>query len=184
MDLQFNSTKNGQLWKPNRKRLTQDQISLLETCFNANQKLKVDCKLELAHRLGLPPRQVAVWYQNRRAREKIHTIELDYKTIRQELEKVLAENTRLEEEVGKLKHELSRTRQMLLVSPPPAPLLPLMSTSDDSDHVSEISPGNMICCWEDAELLPVEGLYSCPIGSQGQPEEQCRNDLSFQSVTT
>lgn len=178
MDLQF-SSKIRQLSKLSRKRLTQDQVRLLETCFNANQKLQVDCKLELARRLGLPPRQIAVWYQNRRARKKIHTIELDYKTIQQELDNVLAENRKLEQEVGMLKHELKKAQQMLLASNPAATLLPTVSTSDNNDLTSSSSPVNMICSWEDTELLPMDELYSCLISPQGQPENHSMNHLSI-----
>ncbi|KAL9458243.1 hypothetical protein AB3S75_007164 [Citrus x aurantiifolia] len=172
-------SKNRQPSKLSRKRLTQDQVRLLETSFNANQKLQVDRKLELARRLGLPPRQIAVWYQNRRAREKIHTIELDYKTIRQELDNVLAENRKLEQEVGMLKHELKKSQQMLLASNPSATLLPSVSTSGDNDLTSSSSPLNITCNWEDTGLLPMDELYSCLIRPQGQPENHSMNDLSI-----
>ncbi|XP_031255288.1 homeobox-leucine zipper protein ATHB-52-like [Pistacia vera] len=177
MDFQFSSNENRPLMKPNRKRLTQDQIRLLETSFNSNRKLQVDCKLELARRLGLLPRQVTIWYQNRRAREKIHTIELDHKTIQLELDSVLLENRRLEQEVCMLKHELNKVQQMLSVANPSITLLPSSTSQTNSS-----SPDNMIYSWENSGVLPLEELYSCPISREGQPEKQGRIDLSVHSV--
>ncbi|KAL5793710.1 hypothetical protein ACOSP7_002304 [Xanthoceras sorbifolium] len=182
MDLQLSSTQNRYIKKTNRKRLTQDQVKLLETSFKANERLQADCKLELARRLGLPPRQVAVWYQNRRARQRIQTTEVDYKNIQLELDNVLAENRRLEHEVGMLMYEMNKAQQMLTVSTPSANLLRTVSASDDNDHASSSSPGNMICSWDDAGVLPMEELYSCLIGPAGQSYKHNRNDLSIQSV--
>ncbi|KAK3184063.1 hypothetical protein Dsin_031349 [Dipteronia sinensis] len=182
MDLQFSSTQNRYIKKTNRKRLTQYQVKILEMSFNANQRLQVDCRLELARRLGLPPKQVAVWYQNRRARQKIQTTEVDHKAIQLQLDSVLAENRRLEEEVGMLKFELDKAQQMLMVSTPSANLLSSLSASDDNDQASSSSPGNMICSWEDAGVLPMEELYSCLISPIGQSYKHNRNDLSIQSL--
>lgn len=136
--------------KTERKRLAQDQIKLLEMSFNANQRLQVDCKLELARRLGLPPRQVAVWYQNRRARQKIQTTEVDYKTIQIELNNVLAENTRLEQELSMLKNELNKARQRLMVSSTSSPAI---VTSDNYGHVSSSPRDRAICRQEDSGQL-------------------------------
>ncbi|RVW79367.1 Homeobox-leucine zipper protein ATHB-52 [Vitis vinifera] len=44
-----------------KKRLTQDQVRLLETSFDHGKKLEPERKLHLARELGVPPRQVAIW---------------------------------------------------------------------------------------------------------------------------
>ncbi|RZS01561.1 hypothetical protein BHM03_00031441, partial [Ensete ventricosum] len=49
-------------------RLSGEQLSLLEDSFRAHNTLAPDQKQELAQRLHLQPRQVEVWFQNRRAR--------------------------------------------------------------------------------------------------------------------
>ncbi|KAL2244418.1 homeobox-leucine zipper protein ATHB-52-like [Sesamum indicum] len=96
-----------------RKRLSQDQVRLLETNFNFNNKLDPDRKSRLALELGIPPRQVAIWYQNKRAREKNQSLEADHKTLQQQLENVVAENARLEGEVERLKAELNKIHDVL-----------------------------------------------------------------------
>ncbi|CAI0409198.1 unnamed protein product [Linum tenue] len=111
----------------NKKRLTQEQVGVLESSFGANKKLLPDLKLELARRLHVPPRQVAVWYQNRRARWKAQTLELDYNTLQLKLDHAAAERRRLEREVARLGHELARAHEMVQLAlmtaegPPPPP---------------------------------------------------------------
>ncbi|XP_021894295.1 homeobox-leucine zipper protein ATHB-52-like [Carica papaya] len=165
MDLNSHSTQ-----KQENKRLTQDQLMLLEKSFNTNHNLNTERKLKLAQMLGLPPRKVAIWYQNRRARQKTHTIELDYKTLQLELDNVLAEKTRLEKEVDILRHQLDTTRSMLLQSNPSAAIrLPSGSSCIDEDHASSNCPANMTFSHNDDSIFIVEELYSCLIGPQGQP---------------
>lgn len=91
-----------------KKRLSQEQVRLLESHFTFNNKLDPEQKSQLAAELGVPPRQVAIWYQNKRARDKIQGLELDYKGMQLRLESVLADNARLKEEVETLKSELNK----------------------------------------------------------------------------
>lgn len=49
-------------------RLTKEQSAILEDSFKEHHTLNPKQKLALAKRLGLRPRQVEVWFQNRRAR--------------------------------------------------------------------------------------------------------------------
>ncbi|PIN06045.1 hypothetical protein CDL12_21415 [Handroanthus impetiginosus] len=96
-----------------KKRLTQDQVRILETNFSFNNRLEPDRKSRLALELGVPARQVAIWYQNKRAREKNQSLEFDYKALQLRLENVLADNARLKGEVQRLKAELSKIQGVL-----------------------------------------------------------------------
>lgn len=61
-----------------KRRLRVDQVKALEKNFELENKLEPERKTKLAQELGLQPRQVAVWFQNRRARWKTKQLEKDY----------------------------------------------------------------------------------------------------------
>ncbi|KAH9299739.1 hypothetical protein KI387_031421, partial [Taxus chinensis] len=61
-----------------KRRLSLQQVRSLEKNFEVENKLEPDRKMQLAKELGLQPRQVAVWFQNRRARWKTKQLERDY----------------------------------------------------------------------------------------------------------
>ncbi|KAJ7956779.1 homeobox-leucine zipper protein ATHB-6-like [Quillaja saponaria] len=61
-----------------KRRLNMDQVKALEKNFEVENKLEPERKAKLAQELGLQPRQVAVWFQNRRARWKTKQLERDY----------------------------------------------------------------------------------------------------------
>ncbi|KAF3444062.1 hypothetical protein FNV43_RR13752 [Rhamnella rubrinervis] len=156
------------LSKPNNKRLTLDQVRFLETSFQSNPKLLPDRKLELAAKLGMSPRQIAIWYQNRRARHKTEKIELDYRTIQLKLDNVLVEKRRLEKEVGVLKQELNRAQQMILLASTQSSVsLPSGSASGNDEHISSSSINNdnfgseSAYGSENGSGLQVEDLYTC-----------------------
>ncbi|KAM7251293.1 hypothetical protein ACFE04_023176 [Oxalis oulophora] len=99
--------------KLNKKKLTKEQVRLLERTFSTNKKLEPELKLELSNQLGVLPRQVAIWYQNKRARWKTQNLELDYNTLQVKLECATADKKRLEKEVKQLRGELLRAHQDL-----------------------------------------------------------------------
>ncbi|XP_029125164.1 homeobox-leucine zipper protein ATHB-7 [Cajanus cajan] len=101
--------------KHNKKRLTEDQVAILEKCFASNMKLEPEQKFHLANQLGVPPRQVAIWYQNKRARWKTQNLEVDHGVLQAKLENVMAEKKQLERDVERLKVELKKAQEMLLI---------------------------------------------------------------------
>lgn len=101
-----------------KRRLTFDQVRSLERNFELENKLEPERKMQLAKELGLQPRQVAVWFQNRRARWKTKQLERDYETLTQdynrlksELESVRDEKQELQAKVLIISH---RSQQVVL----------------------------------------------------------------------
>ena len=66
----------------NRKKFSEEQIRSLESMFESETKLEARTKVQLAWELGLQPRQVAIWFQNRRARWKSKKIEQSYRVLK------------------------------------------------------------------------------------------------------
>ncbi|KAI4310472.1 hypothetical protein MLD38_035449 [Melastoma candidum] len=92
-----------------KKKLRSDQLELLENSFQEEIKLDPDRKLRLSRELGLQPRQIAVWFQNRRARWKAKQLERLYDALKAEFDSVSREKQELQEEVLKLKAMVSNT---------------------------------------------------------------------------
>ncbi|CAI9760636.1 unnamed protein product [Fraxinus pennsylvanica] len=95
MDKNNNNYEN----QDKKKRLTNDQLESLENSFQEEIKLDPDRKMKLAKDLGLQPRQIAVWFQNRRARWKAKQLERLYDSLKQEYNAVSREKQQLQEEV-------------------------------------------------------------------------------------
>nr|CAB3466926.1 unnamed protein product [Digitaria exilis] len=84
-------------------RLSKDQAAVLEECFKTHSTLNPKQKVALANRLGLRPRQVEVWFQNRRARTKLKQTEVDCEYLKRWCERLTDENKRLEKELADLR---------------------------------------------------------------------------------
>lgn len=107
------------LYHPEKKRrLTSNQIESLEKSFDTGNKLEPDRKNQLAKDLGLQPRQVAIWFQNRRARWKTKQLEKDYQTLKQNYDHLKTNHESLHEEKEKLRTEvkLSQTKLNYVVA--------------------------------------------------------------------
>lgn len=89
-----------------KRRLTPEQVHLLERSFEAENKLEPERKSQLARKLGLQPRQVAVWFQNRRARWKTKQLERDYDLLKSAYDSLTSDYQGLVKENEKLKSEV------------------------------------------------------------------------------
>jgi len=94
-----------------KRRLTSEQVQFLESNFEVENKLEPERKVQLAKELGMQPRQVAIWFQNRRARFKTKQLEKDYgmlkagyDILRRDYDNLVQENDKLKEEVTMVRH--------------------------------------------------------------------------------
>ncbi|XP_009593379.1 homeobox-leucine zipper protein ATHB-13 [Nicotiana tabacum] len=89
-----------------KRRLNMEQVKTLEKNFELGNKLEPERKMQLARALGLQPRQIAIWFQNRRARWKTKQLEKDYEVLKRQFEAIKAENDALQSQNQKLHAEI------------------------------------------------------------------------------
>ncbi|EMS45974.1 Homeobox-leucine zipper protein HOX12 [Triticum urartu] len=94
-----------------KRRLSDEQAQFLEMNFRKERKLETPRKVQLAAELGLDTKQVAVWFQNRRARYKSKLIEEEFSKLRAAHDAVVVHNCRLEAELLRLKERLAETEE-------------------------------------------------------------------------
>lgn len=97
----------------NSRRFSDEQIKLLESIFEADSKLEPRRKVQVARELGLQPRQVAIWFQNRRARWKSKQIEQEFRTLRNEYDLLASKFESLKEEKQSLLIQVATLHQHL-----------------------------------------------------------------------
>ncbi|KAI3474545.1 hypothetical protein Pfo_029460 [Paulownia fortunei] len=93
--------ENGMARK--KLRLSKEQSAFLEESFKEHNTLNPKQKLALAKQLNLRPRQVEVWFQNRRARTKLKQTEVDCEYLKRCCETLTEENRRLQKELQELR---------------------------------------------------------------------------------
>ncbi|KAL9250209.1 Homeobox-leucine zipper protein ATHB-7-like protein [Drosera capensis] len=107
--------KNKKSKNKNQRRFSDEQVRSLETIFESETKLDPRKKVQVARDLGLQPRQVAIWFQNKRARWKSKEMENNYRALKANYNSLKArfENTKKEKEslllqLQELQHELQK----------------------------------------------------------------------------
>ncbi|XP_020679791.1 homeobox-leucine zipper protein HAT5 isoform X2 [Dendrobium catenatum] len=104
------------LHQPEKKRrLAVEQVKFLEKIFELDNKLDPERKIQLAKELGLQPRQVAIWFQNRRARWKTKQLEKDYEALKANYNSLKADYESLLKEKEKLQSEATHLTNKLLL---------------------------------------------------------------------
>ncbi|XP_078444396.1 homeobox-leucine zipper protein ATHB-13-like isoform X2 [Wolffia australiana] len=78
-----------------KRRLNVEQVRALERSFETGNKLEPERKMQLARALGLQPRQIAIWFQNRRARWKTKQLEKDFDLLKRQFDALKADNDAL-----------------------------------------------------------------------------------------
>ncbi|KAF5792064.1 putative transcription factor homeobox-WOX family [Helianthus annuus] len=89
-----------------KRRLNLEQVKALEKSFELGNKLEPERKRQLARAVGLQPRQVAIWFQNRRARWKTKQLEKDYNVLKTQVDSIKADNDKLKNHNSKLHAQL------------------------------------------------------------------------------
>ncbi|KAH7660980.1 Leucine zipper homeobox-associated protein [Dioscorea alata] len=118
-------------------RLTKEQSSLLEKSFKEHPSLNPKQKQALAKHLNLRPRQVEVWFQNRRARTKLKQTEVDLVFLKKWFETLNDENHRLRKELQELKRykfQSSVNTKIATSTLSMCPKCQRMTGNDEGDH--------------------------------------------------
>ncbi|KAK9048228.1 hypothetical protein SSX86_032809 [Deinandra increscens subsp. villosa] len=103
------ASDDGLVGGEKKKRLNIEQVKTLERNFELGNKLDPERKMQLARALGLQPRQIAIWFQNRRARWKTKQLEKDYDVLKKQFEAVKEQNHSLVSQNHKLQAQVNIT---------------------------------------------------------------------------
>ncbi|KAI7751852.1 hypothetical protein M8C21_023237 [Ambrosia artemisiifolia] len=96
-----------------QRRFTNQQIKSLETIFQFESKLEPRKKLQVAKDLGLQPRQVAIWFQNKRARWKSKQLERDYNVLKASYDSLSSRYDLLNKENQSLNQQLKKLHEVM-----------------------------------------------------------------------
>lgn len=147
----------------NVKRFTDEQVRLLESMFKLGTKIEPREKLQLARDLGLQPRQVAIWFQNKRARWKSKQLEHEYRILQSKFDNLNMQFESLKTEKERLLIQLETLNDQLENN------LARGSRSQDSrDSELHTSPENGFA---DLELKDSPGCSNSRFGHKRVNEE-------------
>ncbi|KAJ8627063.1 hypothetical protein MRB53_020370 [Persea americana] len=121
----------------NKRRFSEEQIRSLESKFEEETKLEPQKKVELARDLGLQPRQVAIWFQNRRARWKSKQLEKEYSALRADYGSLASSFESLKEEKQCLLEQLRKLGDLLEKHPKENSCCGSGPNRNSSDHHSD-----------------------------------------------
>ncbi|XP_006659398.2 homeobox-leucine zipper protein HOX5-like [Oryza brachyantha] len=161
-----------------KRRLTAEQVQMLERSFEEENKLEPERKTELARRLGMAPRQVAVWFQNRRARWKTKQLEHDfdrlkaaYDALAADHQVLLSDNDRLRAQVISLTEKL-QDKEM---SPSSATITTAAQEVDQPDEHTEAASAT------GCGGATVDDALAAPLAAH---QQQLKDDLLSSGATT
>ncbi|XP_058222002.1 homeobox-leucine zipper protein HAT22-like isoform X2 [Rhododendron vialii] len=118
-------------------RLSKEQSVVLEDRFKEHSSLNPQ-KQTLAKQLNLQPRQVEVWFQNRRARTKLKQTEVECELLRKCCDTLTDENKRLRNEIQELK-ALKKTAPFYMQLPAAVATLTVCPSCERHDSSGENS---------------------------------------------
>ncbi|KAL0709532.1 hypothetical protein Bca4012_016510 [Brassica carinata] len=163
-----------------KKRLNLEQVRALEKSFELGNKLEPERKMQLAKALGLQPRQIAIWFQNRRARWKTKQLERDYDSLKKQFDvlksdndSLLAHNKKLHAEVVALKKQDRKESGKIKRESAEASWSNNEST-ENNNNSSDINHVNMI-----KDLLPSSIRSSTTSTTSAHIDHQMVQDQGF-----
>ncbi|KAK4379159.1 hypothetical protein RND71_001021 [Anisodus tanguticus] len=109
----LSSSKKKKITSKNTRRFSDEQTKSLETMFETETKLEPRKKLQLARELGLQPRQVAIWFQNKRARYKSKQLERDYSILMSNYDNLASQYESLKKEKQSLLIQLQKLNGLM-----------------------------------------------------------------------
>ncbi|KAH9535278.1 hypothetical protein CY35_17G044400 [Sphagnum magellanicum] len=115
-DEELERLAGGTSYTRKKLRLSKEQSTILEESFKEHSTLNPKQKNTLSRQLDLRPRQVEVWFQNRRARTKLKQTEVDCERLKRCCDCLALENRRLQKEL----HELKAVKSVASISSAPA----------------------------------------------------------------
>ncbi|KAL2461446.1 Homeobox-leucine zipper protein ATHB-7 [Abeliophyllum distichum] len=108
----MNTTSSIKKKMKNKIRFSDEQIRCLESMFDSETKIEPKKKVQLARELGLHPRQVAIWFQNKRARWKSKQLERDYSILMASYNNLVSRFEVLEREKQSLHIQLQKLKEI------------------------------------------------------------------------
>lgn len=124
-----------------KRRLGWNQVKSLEKHFEVENRLEPERKLKIAEEIGLQPRQVAIWFQNRRARWKTKRLEKDYDLLKSNYDALKMEHDNLEKARAALNDEIKGLKEQLGEVNGMKKKAILFETDANISEQSKISPG-------------------------------------------
>ncbi|XP_047338135.1 homeobox-leucine zipper protein ATHB-12-like [Impatiens glandulifera] len=174
-----NNNKNKK--NNNKRRFSDDQIRSLEVIFKSESKLEPAKKLQLAKELGLQPRQVAIWFQNRRARWKSKELQKEYTILHNNFTSLSSQFESLKKEKQSLLFQIEKLNGLLQRSEPDRVIkeedktdlglgLPILGNDDDHDYFGlQNEDDQELCAMVDDSSLPSSNnLESLELGTNYQ----------------
>ncbi|KAJ6676796.1 LEUCINE ZIPPER HOMEOBOX-ASSOCIATED HOMEODOMAIN-LIKE DNA REPAIR PROTEIN XRCC4-RELATED [Salix viminalis] len=145
-----------------KRRLTVDQVQFLEKSFELENKLEPERKTQLAKDLGLQPRQIAIWFQNRRARWKTKQLEKDYDVLQSSYNSLKADYDNLHKENEKLKAEVNLLTDKVLLKEKGS------SELSDKDALSQEPPNKAVLAADSASEGEVSKISAVACSKQDE----------------
>ncbi|KAE8681573.1 Homeobox-leucine zipper protein HOX6 [Hibiscus syriacus] len=109
----FSSVSTKKKKNKNKRRFSDEQIKSLESMFESETRLEPRKKLQVAKELGLQPRQVAIWFQNKRARWKSKQLDQDYSLLQANYDNLAAKYESLKKEKHALVIQLQKLNDLI-----------------------------------------------------------------------